>query len=298
MKTRPMMATLFALIALLGTVLTSHAGSMNANEEGVLVPYAIFDNTGVDTLIRLRTRTAGRVYWAFFDTNGNRLVNDSITMQTDDTYGFIWSEEADNAGTIDLANEEGFLIFGFDSDGNGQIDSFDDDTLSANALIRDTTFGNQLLYLPVLALEGDSLVSDPQSWNTNPTPQLNPTLSQFKVAQSFSLVEWQYSEESDPNGLQSKLIIWSSLDLGGNQPMILISEEGSTKNIQVLLRNNNLNILEPSELDGFTDTYLGNGFLRWQVPLSNGQNTWVFAFSTVSSVDAVLSQSLMATFGF
>ncbi len=97
MKTGIRSMAFAGVAAILMVVVAAPAGAVPTYEFalGVVIPYAIYDDTGRDTVVGIfdSPQVGRKIYWAFIDANGNLLANDFITV-LDKVYVYSFSLSA------------------------------------------------------------------------------------------------------------------------------------------------------------------------------------------------------------
>ena len=254
------------------------AADTNQYDEGQLVPFAEYTSGGNLTAVGLISKSDGTVYWAFFDVDGNRRANGSLSILADDLVPFIWSASTPGAAT--LSNVPGFLVFGLDSNGNGQVTAADDDALGANAFY--IVPPNDVAYVPTVDIGGSQLTDPtPANWTDNPVAAL-PFLN------TGDDVDLQYWIDGASGGEDSTLFIWTARKMASSQNMTINDGAGTSKAITVQFLDDNLNLIDLETNPQVTSGFYGDGFVRWAIPNAND----------AAAVDVMMfSMAISPTFG-
>ncbi len=147
--------------ALTGMFAAPGWAALNKFTLGVVIPYAIYDDTGRDTVVGI-TASYGlnKIYWAFIDANGNLLASDFIpTIDNVSVYSFSLSAALrGGGGTSGVARGvPGYLVMISDDDGVLRMNE-NIPYMSANAfLVNLNDF--DAVFLPVIPLDRTDLVN-------------------------------------------------------------------------------------------------------------------------------------------
>ncbi len=129
---------------------------------GVVIPYAIYDGSGRDTVVGILVSPApGRkIYWSFVDANGNLLAGDTINLSVNVlVYSFSLSAALRGTGGVPDAAKgvPGYLILIDDNDGileTGENVGF----MAASAFLVDLSEFDAV-FLPVIPLNRADLAN-------------------------------------------------------------------------------------------------------------------------------------------
>jgi len=260
------------------------AASQNNYAVTQLVPYAEFTSGGNLTAVGLIAKSDGTVYWAFFDADGNRRANGSLTILANHLKPFIWN--AETPGAASLADVPGFLFFALDTDGDGRFLGVDDYALGANAFY--LVPPNDVAYVPTVEV-GPGALTDPSPANwTN-----NPILSVVYL-HTGDEVDLQYIMDGASGGDDTTLVIWTARQMASSQNMTIHDGEGTSKAITVQFLDDNLNLIDLETNPDVTSGFYGDGFVRWAIPNANdAAAVGGFMFSMAISPTFGASQTLM-----
>lgn len=272
---------LASLILALGAT-TPALAVLNDYATCVLVPFLFYENEGDDqsTTVGLKSLASGRIYWQFYDRDGNRRFEDDFSQNGGSFTPVVWSAEAPDS----LENNPGYGLFCLDTNGDGLISISDQRALAANAFLLQEEGGSDddVAFIPTLGLNAGNLFGlDPEGWRTNPITSLPRGIS------SNGLLEIQYLI-NDGDDDRTRVFIWTTR-YPGEVTMDLIDPEGNDQgDLSLSFMEDNLTVFDLSVSGGFPQ---GSGFLRWDLPFVSGLQS--FAFSIVRSEDFGASQTLL-----
>ncbi len=157
MKRKLMLALItFSLVAALA--LPASAYYLGFVGQGILVPYALYTNTGVDTVVGMfaAPKTGYDIYWAFFSQNGVLLASDVINMQSNVyDYAFTMAGELGPMGIGE--GVPGYLVFTWDN--NGTLATGETTHGIYGAAFQLDLSASDAAFIPVLPLDRGSYVN-------------------------------------------------------------------------------------------------------------------------------------------
>jgi len=270
-----------ALILALGASTPAWA-VLNDYATCVLVPFLFYENEGDDqsVTVGLKSRASGRIYWQFYDRDGNRRFRDDFSQDGGSFTPVVWSREAPDS----LENNPGYGLFCLDTNGDGLINLSDQRALAANAFLLQEEGGSDddVAFIPTLGLNAGNLFGlDPDGWSDNPIVSLPRGVS------GNGLLEIQYLI-NDGNDDRTRVFIWTT-EYAGTPTLDLLAPDGTDQgDLSLPFMEDNLTVFDLSVSGGFPQ---GSGFLRWELPFASGLQA--FAFSIVRAEDFGASQTLL-----
>lgn len=269
------------LILALGTASPAWA-VLNEYSPCVLVPFLFYENDGDDQSITvgLRTQASGRIYWQFYDRDGNRQFDDDFSVSGGSFVPLIWASEAPDR----LENVPGYGLICLDSNGDGLITLNDQAALAANAFLLQEEGGgdDDVAFIPTLGLNASHLFGlDPSAWSDSPITNLPEGVS------SNGILDMQYLL-NDGDDDRTRVFIWTT-QYAGTPTMEWLDPNGNVQGtIEISFMEDNLTVFDVAVSAGFPQ---GSGFLRWQLPVIGGLRA--FAFTIVRAEDFGASQTLL-----
>jgi len=290
----------FILLAL-SLILSSgvKAAANNEYDSGQMVPGAMFGSDGSITAVGLISRAAGTVHWAFFDANGNNRESGQFAVTQNQLSPFLWNSA--QAGGATLQDVPGYLLFAFDSDGNGLIENGDGNNLTANAfLVKLGVSSGDVAHIPVLDIDDGQLSSgNPANWTNNPITGLDGTDGFDAESDDNDILYMPFLIDGVVgSGERTRIVIFTTGEVAAAQAMTLFDGAGASKAVTVKMVNDHLNVIElegnPEVTNGFFNK---NGFLRWTVPkATDASDVDAFVYIIVESPTFKAIQTLLAIY--
>lgn len=282
--------------------------SMNLYNNALLVPYALYTSDGHSTATNVYSLDEGRVYWSFFDADGERRARGDFYLEEKRGYSFIWAAEAqddDNDVDGDLTDRAGYLIFAQDTNDDERITESDRNGLNGSSFFIELN-NRDVAYLPTVPFTAGNLrESDPDDWDERPIDRL--TLYQgvdlplvlFGVAESDDEVALRYLIDGLVGGNDTEIVLWSNRDVEDDLEAEAINDAtGERKAVDITIRQRHLNRIDLETLIGPSDRLLdggGAGYLEFAVPEEDddGDTLQLIAFALIKSSAIGARQTIM-----
>ncbi len=249
---RSMVGTIVAVILILAVAAPASAIVTNKFAVGVVIPYAIYDDAGRDTVIGIAaTPSTGRkIYWSFIDANGNLLASDTISTSTNNVYVYSFSLSAalhGTGGAPDVGKGvPGYLVMIDDNDGTLGTGE-NSPIMAANAfLVNLSDF--DAVYLPVVPLNRSDLVnSNIDLLNFPPNDLLTLTNGHYNQS---PFVRFLTGAGGDP---RTELIVFTPTDGPANFDAEAVSPSGTILvGIQIPTTARRLNVFDVDSIPALT----------------------------------------------
>jgi hypothetical protein len=273
-------------------VSAANAATVTEFANGVLVPRAITNQAdpGVgQTAIGLNSCAAGTVYWTFFDVNSNHVLDDQFNMTENDQANLVWNV-TNNPGTDRLfgdpilEGEEGYLIFIYDTTGDGALQASttgsSDEPCLAGAAFQVYLGEDDVAFVPTMPLnirpvaQGVSAGDFDEVPDANGNPGSGIFISDLRAttgddlvrltagANANDIVFLRYFIDGAAGGNDTAIYIWSTTSPGTGITVQAYNDNQERRSINIDLPNVELNVIDPETLPiPFTD-----GFIEWPVP--------------------------------
>ncbi len=243
---------------------------------GLVVPHVYHNGATDTTTVGLTSRSAGTVYWTFFDVNSKHVADGSFSVTANDMYPFIWADESG----IGLEGMNGYLVFTLEP---GTAN--DTPALAGNAFQVNTSFSD-VAFIPTLPLvAGDYAV------NVDLTAMDNATITDAaNAAQAGERVDMRYFIDNAEGGTDTMILVWSPGDINGTHTVNMYDDKQNRRSVNFELEYTELNVFNPEEIAGRPADFL-DGFIAWTVPAP------VFTYSIIYSPAFGATQTILGTHG-
>lgn len=272
-----------AVTAASGVLTSGDANSYTIAEygNGLVVPHVYHNGATDTTTVGLTSRSAGTVYWTFFDVNSKHVADGSFSVTADDMYPFIWADESG----IGLEGMNGYLVFSLDTKLDGVITTEDTPALAGNAFQVNTSFSD-VAFIPTLPL----VVSD-YDVNVDLTAMDNATITgAANAAQAGERVDMRYFIDNAEGGTDTAILVWSPGDINGTHTVNMYDDEQNRRSVNFELEYTELNVFNPEGIAGRPADFL-DGFIAWEVDHP------VFTYSIIYSPAFGATQTILGTHG-
>lgn len=282
-----MLSVVLALFT--GLLLCKPAAAADSNQFAncTLVPFAAV-SANATTTVGLSSRSAGSVYWLFFDRDGRRLEGGSFAIQADRFSTFILNQEL--PATRD--GENGFLLFCLDDDGDGRLID-DAPELAGNAFFFDPDNNDAVFVptVPVFTPDLDSAALDDGFDALSASP-----IDGFSAgAVAGEEVYLQYFIDGVAGAGDGTVVYVFSTQTPGENLVAHALGPAGEQTLTLSLGAGRLNALDVETIAGIdTATLSGSGLLILSVP--DGVNH-LFAFSVARSQAFGAAQTVLANTG-
>ncbi len=248
---------------------------------GVVVPYALYDDTGRDTVVGIIVpdNPGGKIYWTFIDANGNRLASDSIPLMTTGiAYSFSLSAALRGRnGAPDVGKGvSGYLVMIRDNNGTLQTTEMAK-SMAANAFLVNLN-DSDAVFLPVIPLGRDDLVNaDIDLLNFPPDALLHLFSAEYSVS---VWIRFLTGPGGDPSTL---LVVFSPTDAPSSFEAQAYSIDGTVlTGLKIPAPARRLNLIDVGSISGLA---VNEGYLSLTLPATTDFGA-VFAFTRASAVGA------------
>ncbi len=284
METRYRSRVGVGVAAILAVLFAAPAWAIDAwrLDVGVVIPFAMYDDSGRDTVVGILApnTTAGDIYWAFIDANGNRLAGDFIpTRNNVVAYSFSLSAALRGTGGAPDVGKgaPGYLVMIYDN--NGVLQAGEKSrAMAANAfLVNLSDF--DAVFLPVIPLErGDLAGSDIDLLNFPPSALLSLTNADYYSTNEY--VRFLTGPGDDPRTL---LIVFTPTDAPSSFDAEAFGIDGTSQaGLKVPAVTRRLNVVNVASIPGLA---FSEGYLNL-VSSTASRFGLVFAFTRASVVGA------------
>ena len=194
-----------------------------------------------------------------------------------------------------MEGKAGFLLFGLDSNADGNISGTDITEAIAGGAFYVDLANNDAAYLPTIGMDqnvlGEEIVAN---WTQSPLLELS-NIPGYGAESGF-VADMEFLIDGAAGGDNTTLYIWTSTETTPAQAMTVYDGSGATKAITVQLLNDNLNVLDVEGIADITPAFNGDGFIRWTIPSASDGIGQVdaFIFSIVEAPFVGASQTLLA----
>lgn len=281
---------------------TLAAGSASAavvaeNAMGLLVPHAVHNGATDTTAVGLISRTAGTVYWTFFDVDSNHVTDGQFPMTANDLYSFVWANQAG----VGLEGVDGYLVFALDVNADGSLDSTDSDMLAGNAF-QVNTAASDVAFVPVLPLT----YLDFQNSSVDDLTAMDAySLEDVDAAGSWEgdRIDMRYFIDGNAGGTDTAILVWTAADATNltGYTVNIYDDAQNRKSVNFILPNAELNVFDPESIVG-RPTNFKDGFIAWTVPDFGDYNdqplvyeSVVFSYSVIDAPAFGAVQTMLAT---
>ncbi len=219
---------------------------------GVVIPYALYDDSGRDTVVGIAASPAAgrKIYWSFIDANGNLLASDTISTATNNVLVYSFSLSAALRGTggaPDVAKGvPGYLVMIDDNDGT-LTPAENSALMGANAfLVNLSDF--DAVFLPVVPLNRTDLVnSNIDLLNFPPNALLTLTNGHYNQS---PFVRFLTGAGGDP---RTELIVFTPTDGPTNFAANAYSPNGTIlAGLQIPTTARRLNVIDVGSISALT----------------------------------------------
>ena len=220
-------------------------------EKGCLVPYALYDGAGIDTVVGVQIADpslGGAIYWSFLNADGKAVVNNSINVDAGvSQYGITLAGSAGGVGQ----NLAGWILVTWDDDGILNPCEFGIN-VTANSFLIDLV-NNDAAVIPVVPLDATDYQPVPINLLSPPDGPLVSTMyGQFATTGDL-VSRFLIDPSGDPETL---LVIFSPTDAPTEYTAQMVTAAGTVQpGITLTTTNDNLNIFNLQDVApaGFTD---------------------------------------------
>ncbi len=245
---RKLMLALITVSLVAALAFPASAYYLGFRGRGLLAPYALYNNSGVDTVVGIfAAPLAGYdIYWAFFSENGILLAADVLRMQ-DNVFDYSFTM-AGTLGPMGIGEDTpGYLVFTWDDD--GVLATGDKDPRIFGAAFLIDLSASDAAFIPVVAL--------PRANYANTALDLLAPPSNFIINVSFGNSEDKNVGVRflvDPDGgfdSSTALIIFTPGDAPTRFILDITTPSGALiQNVEIQSVARRLNIIDLGSIDG------------------------------------------------
>jgi hypothetical protein len=272
-------------------VSAANAATVTEFANGVLVPRVVTDQASPaigQTAIGLNSCARGTVYWTFFDRDSVHVLDDQFDMTANDQADLIWNVSLNPGSTRlfggqDVEQQEGYLVFIFDTTGDGMLQATvggsSDEPCLAGAAFQVHLGDNDVAFVPTMPLNirpvapgvvaGDFdeaggagtgvFIDDLRAMDGNDIARLTAG------ANANDVIFMRYFLDG---GASTAIYIWST-----SQPddgtVQMYDNAQNRRSVNVSFDYEELNVIDPSAIVGRPPSFV-DGFIEWRVPTSVG----------------------------
>lgn len=289
--------TAIAAAAVLGAG-AAHAYKSGTFANGFVVPNVVHNADGSGTVVGIISRSAGPVYWTFFDRDSIHKTDGCFYVTKNDFTPFNWSQ---NSG-LDLTGERGYLLF---VTGNTSSKCNEDLTVPSTAssgLISGSAFfvdpvNKDVAFTPVI--DGDVMLTGGRPLNDLKEFSLTKVDGAMQVtAGGTNMVSARYYIDNAAGGNDTNIFVWSTGSQKGTHTVFMYNDKQENKSVNFKLDHTELDAFNPETIPGRPADYL-DGFINW-TPILKTEDTAatatggsVFVYSVISAPALGAVQSIL-----
>ncbi len=280
--------TAIAAAAVLGAG-AAHAYTSGTYSNGFVVPNVLHETNGSSTTVGIMSRTAGPVFWTFFDQDSVHKRDGCFDMTANDFESFVWK---DRSG-LGFEGQRGYLVFVQGNTANKCATGHQTVSGSSGSfgLINGSAFyvepvNKDVAFTPV--------VDGPLTFAASTNLSLMDEYSLIEVAgavqvprtgtaPTFSL---RYYIDNKAGGDDTNIYVWSTGSQKGTHTVFMYNTKQDNVSVNFDLKHTELDAFNPESIAGRPADYL-DGFINWTPRLTpdntTATNTSVFAYSVISA---------------
>jgi hypothetical protein len=290
----------FALAAVAAAALSAgmaQAYTVGTFSNGFVVPNVVHNADGSGTVVGIISRSAGPVYWTFFDQDSTHKTDGCFEVTNNDFTPFNWSQ---NSG-LDLTGVRGYLLFvtGNTATKCGQnvaIPTTSPGLISGSAFFVDPV-NKDVAFTPVIDGPVD-LASDRTLNDLNATSLTKVDGAMQVTAGGTNMVSARYYIDNAAGGNDTNIFVWSTGSQKGTHTVFMYNDKQENKSVNFKLDHTELDAFNPETIPGRPADYL-DGFINW-TPNLKAETTAatptggsVFVYSVISAPALGAVQSIL-----
>lgn len=276
--------TAIAAAAVLGAG-AAHAYTSGTFSNGFVVPNVIHETNGSTTTVGVTSRTAGPVFWTFFDQDSKHTRDGCFDMTANDFEPFVWNQRSG----LGLEGVRGYLVFVQGDTTNkcssGQQTSTVYGQINGAAFYVEPT-NKDVAFTPV--------VDGPLTFAAGTNLSLMDEYSLITVAgavqapraaagPTFSM---RYYMDNAAGGADTSIVVWSTGSHKGTHTVFMYNTQQDSASVNFKLDHTELDWFNPEAIAGRPANFL-DGFINW-TPVLTPDNTTatatsVFTYSVIAA---------------
>ena len=279
--------TAIAAAAVLGAG-AAHAYTSGTYNNGFVVPNVLHEANGSTTTVGIMSRTAGPVFWTFFDQDSVHKRDGCFDMTANDFEAFVWK---DRSG-LGFEGQRGYLVFvqgntaAKCSNGHqtvtGSTGSFG--LINGSAFYVEPT-NKDVAFTPV--------IDGPLTFAASTNLSLMDAYSLITVGGAAQVVagssptfSMRYYIDNAAGGNDTNIYVWSTGSHKGTHTVFMYNTKQDNVSVNFDLKHTELDAFNPETIQGRPADYL-DGFINWTPILrpdnTNATGVSVFTYSVISA---------------
>ncbi|WP_448253979.1 hypothetical protein [Ottowia oryzae] len=289
--------TAVAAAAVLGAG-AAHAYTSGTFANGFVVPNVVHNADGSGTVVGIISRSAGPVYWTFFNEDSGHETDGCFEVTNNDFTPFNWSQESG----LGYTGKRGYLLFvtGNTSSSKCYVDVAIPSTASYGLISGSAFFvdpvNKDVAFTPVI--DGPVALAAGRNLNNLNETSLTKVDGALQVPanNTSKMVSARYYIDNATGGNDTNIFVWSTGSQKGTHTVFMYNDKQESRSVNFKLDHTELDAFNPETIPGRPADYL-DGFINWTPTLKDGAGTAVggsvFVYSVISAPALGAVQSIL-----